>query len=261
MPPRAAVLRRRRAAAEPARCLARQAVWLRMCSTTVGRCWLPLRLLLALLLLAASAAGIQRQFQRTFRSNITRLHHIDGSHIPRGYITSEGFGEPPWLRRAAPHSATWLLAAPPQHAVFVYMTQYHLADGDLRFSSFNVCLNRSRGVALCSWDWLPDGQDGAAGVEARRRDNANAVRHTTEYVATKRGDSWLVLELELPAGGGGGPADGCLQATESRGFNITYEVVKLGPAGSRVKELARRDWCHVERCSFNGDCLASADFR
>ena len=221
-----------------------------------------LALLVSVSVAAVGAGDVHHQFHRTFRSSDSELHWIDGGRAPRGVITSRGFADPPWVRRDAPYSATWLLEAPRDHAVFAYMTQYHLADGDLRHSSFNICLNLSRGVTRCSWDRIVSEQTlRSGGYEAAKKANANPVRHTTKYAATTSGDSWLVLELDLPAGGGGGPADSCLQSTESSGFNITYEVVKLIP-GNSVEEHARPeiDHCSVKECSFNGDCLASADF-
>ena len=219
--------------------------------------------LLALLLAVSVANGVS-QPSRFLWSSESELYWIDGNSTSHGVITSEGFTDPPWVRRVTPHAATWLIRAPDNHAVFVYLTQNHLV-GELRYSSFYICLNVTRGVVQCYWERPPSEQGSLlGGLEADQHLNTDLVRRTTKYVATVCGDSWLVLELHVPVSG---PADECRQSTASRGFNITYEVVKLSdrrcPESNKtqyVKQHARHDLCTVEKCNLNGDCLASADF-
>ena len=213
-----------------------------------------LRPALLALLLVVSAARAQHQFHRTFRARDSQFRWVNATGAEWGVITTDGFGEPPWMRRESPPAVTWFLQAPPGYAIVVYTTQYHLSDGDLLVSSFKFCQGRGPGTVHCIWNRPPE--HAPPSVEAPERANSIPVRHSTQYKATMSGDSWLVLELDVSAGGGTGPAGGCLVSSESRGFNVTYqvEVLKL-PAATSVKALAKNDSCYALQCNLNGDCL------
>ncbi|KAF0303716.1 Adhesion G protein-coupled receptor L3 [Amphibalanus amphitrite] len=222
----------------------------------------PRRPVLLTLLLVASAASSVLQSHRTFREGDSELRWINTKDAKSRWntITTEGFGEPPWSRRELPKSTTWFLQAPnSSYAIIVYMTQYHLADGDLRVSSFRNCRNasRTRNIVKCSWGQPVS--DISQSFEAPEDTNIFPVRHTTRYVATKAGDEFLVLIMNPSNGDISGPADGCLQSSVSRGFNITYNVVEL-PAGTDVKTKVKPDRCDALRCNLNGDCHMTSHY-
>ncbi|XP_043244244.1 uncharacterized protein LOC122392925 isoform X2 [Amphibalanus amphitrite] len=222
----------------------------------------PLRPVLLTLLLATSAASSVLQSHRTFREGDSELRWINTKDSKSRWntITTDGFGEPPWSRRELPKSTTWFLQAPnSSYAIIVYMTQYHLADGDLRVSSFRNCRNasRTRNIVKCSWGQPVS--DISQSFEAPEDTNIFPVRHTTRYVATKAGDEFLVLIMNPSNGDTSGPADGCLQSSVSRGFNVTYNVVEL-PAGTDVKTKVKPDRCDALRCNLNGDCHMTSHY-
>lgn len=128
-----------------------------------------------------------------------------------------------------PISCRWVIQAPPNKRVLVHLTQFYLREGV-----------RATEYVYYSKDWEHVGEHDLGIVSA---DNRSKSLYTPR--------SYLALDLKLDYLNGAN-----IRVLHSLmdvyGFNVTYEVVD--------PTEYHRNVCSPSICSFNGNCMASADY-
>lgn len=190
---------------------------------------------------------------KKFASQDMEVHWVETGRVKRGVITTPGFGLPPWRRESGPYRAAWLLQKQPGYQLVVYLTQNHLAYGDVSLYSFVACISEGHNKkdADCYWDSPERGPHSLASSETNRI----LVDGATSSAQPQKTANWLVVVANF-TDEPGTTASLCLPSSRSHGLNFTYEMERMSVGQSRVRHR-----CSLRSCNLNGECLVSADFK
>lgn len=127
----------------------------------------------------------------------------------------------------------WVIEAPTEKAIILYLTQFYLKDG----------------LKATEYAYYHDDRIAAG------RNELGIVSELETFLLTKK--PMLVLELDIKD-----VTNIHLRVMEHfldvYGFNITYEMVSKDELNGTF--AVRQDACSAQQCSFNGNCYVSSNF-